>query len=109
MEQVTSNFTKRDAINARNSFALQDLDNGAELIIVKAGILNRPDLETGETKEVAVLITEDNTVYSSISATVCETLGDIVDIIEDEHAPISIRLNKRKSKGGREFLTITVL
>lgn len=109
MEQTTSNFTKRDAINARSSFALQDLENGAELTIVKAGLINSPDLETGEVKEVSVLITEDNTVYSSISATVCDSMGDIVDLIEEEHAPISVRLNKRRSKGGREFLSITVL
>lgn len=105
----TSNFTKRDIINSRNSFALQDLDNGTEIVVAKAGIITRPDMETGEPKEVSVLIIEDGTVYSAISATVCDTMEDIVDLIEDEQAPVTIRLNKRKSKAGREFLSLTVL
>lgn len=88
---------------------MQDLDNGAELVVVKAGIIERPDLETGEKKDVAILVTEDGTVYSAISATVCDTMGDIVDLIEDEAQPIRVRLNKRKSKANREFLSLTVL
>lgn len=105
----TSNFTKRDEINARNSFALQDLENGAVLTVPKAGLITRPDMETGEPKEVAVLVTDDGTVYSAISATVCDTMDDIVDLIEDEGNAIQVRLNKRKSKAGREFLSLTVL
>lgn len=105
----TSNFTKRDEINSRNSFALQDMEDGAVFQVSKAALVNRPDLETGEQKEVAVLVMDDGTVYSAISATVCDVLDDIVDLIEDEGAPVTVRLNKRKSKAGREFLSLTVL
>lgn len=104
----TSNFTKRDEINARNSFALQDLENGTVLNVPKAGLIQRPDLETGEPKDIAILVCDDGTVYSAISATVCDTMDDIVELIESEGA-VEVRLNKRKSKAGREFLSLTVL
>lgn len=106
---TTSNFTKRDMINSRNSFALQDLDDGTQLQVEKAAVINRPDLETGEEKEVAILVTTDGTVYSAISATVRDVLDDTIDLIEDEGGAVTVRLNKRKSKAGREFLSLTVL
>lgn len=106
---VTNNFTKRDEINSRNSFALQDLEDGKNLTLTKAAIIQRPDNETGEIKNVAIMVTEDGTVYSAISETVCDIMEDIVDLMNEENAPIDVRLNKRKSKAGREFLSLTVL
>lgn len=106
--KATNNFTKKDAINSRNSFALQDLDDTTILTVIKAAIVQRPDLETGEDKEVSILVTNDGEVYSAISATVCETMCDIIDLLEEE-GTLAIRLNKRKSKAGREFLSLTIL
>lgn len=106
---TTKNFTKRDEINARNSLALQDLEDGTIITATKAGLIQRPDAETGEVKTVSVIITEDGTAYSAISATVCDIMGDIIELMDDENASLELRLNKRKSKAGREFLSLTVL
>lgn len=104
----TVNFTKKDEINSRNSLALQDLPDGHILTINKAAVISRLDVETGESKEVSILVTEDGEVYSAISATVCDIMDDIIELMEEEPI-VNLRLNKRKSKAGREFLSLTIL
>lgn len=104
----TNNFTKKDEINSRNSLALQDLPDGQLLTINKAAVINRVDAETGENKEVSILVTEEGEVYSAISATVCDVMDDIIELMEEEPI-VNLRLNKRKSKAGREFLSLTIL
>lgn len=106
---ATKNFTKRDEINSRSSLTMQDLDDGTMLRIVKAAIIKRPDKDTGEEKDVSIMVLEDGTVFSAISATICDFMPDIIELIDDEGEPLDIRLNKRKSKAGREFLSLTVL
>lgn len=103
------NFSKRDAINSRNGVALQDLADGSELVVTAAAQMTVPDEETGEIKNVSVIITEDKDCYTSISSTIYDVIGDLIDIISDENRA-RIRINQRKSKGNnRTFLTLTIL
>lgn len=105
----TKYFTKKDEINSRNSMALQDLDSGTILTVQKAALLQRKDLETSETKDVAILVTDDGEVYSAISAIVCDLMDDLIELIDESAEEVQVRLNKRKSKAGREFLSLTIL
>lgn len=99
----SKNFTQIDAINSRNGVALKDMDG--ETIIVKAlGIVKDVDKETGEVKEVGVIITNEGDCYTTIS-------DNAIDVITDtmEYAGVkklTYKVNVRKSKGGRDFISI---
>lgn len=104
----TRNFTRRDAINSKNAEPLQDyVESFTEIKnVTKAAMLEVTDEETGEIKYVSVIITDDM-VYTSISATIYDTIGDLIDIIDDEgHADIMVK--RRKAKSGRDFLSMYV-
>lgn len=104
----TKNFTKRDSMNSRNGLPLQDLEDKEKIKVTTAAILEDTDEETGERKEIGVLVTPEKQYYTTISSTVIDTMNDLIDII-DEEDEVEIRLGKRTSKGGRVFLTITIL
>lgn len=101
----TDNFTKWDFINSKNGYALQD-EAGNTLNVTKAAILDVED-EDGQ-KKVSVMVTEDGQYYTAISKSVYEVMGDIIDLITDE-GMARVKINSRKSKGGRDFLTIFVI
>lgn len=104
-------FTKRDALNSRNGFALQDFEGDSMEIpnVVKAACATNVDEDTGEIKNVSILVTEDHTYFTSISTTIYDNMEDLMEILEDE-SKINVRIHKRVSKGNkRDFLTLTVL
>lgn len=108
----TKNFTKKDAINSRSGIALQEvIDHStqqASLIISKCAAMQVDDEETGEKKNVTVLITDDGFCYTSISPTVYDCTDDLVDIIDEEgETEVRIRLRKAQ-KSGRDFLSMFI-
>lgn len=103
----TSNFTRRDAVNSRNGIALQDVENGYTFNVISAAQIETVDEETGERKEVSVLKSDDNQYYTSISATVYDVMDDLIDIIDDEGS-CKVRVDKRKSKQGRDFIMLSL-
>lgn len=107
----TGGFNKRDALNSKNGIALQDFEGDSMVIpnVVKAACATNVDEDTGELKNVSILVTEDQTYFTSISSTIFENMDDLMDILEDEKK-IDVRINRRVSKGNkRDFLTLTVL
>ena len=107
----TGGFNKRDALNSKNGIALQDFEGDSMVIpnVVKAACATNTDEDTGELKNVSILVTEDQTYFTSISSTIFENMEDLMDILEDEQK-IDVRINRRVSKGNkRDFLTLTVL
>lgn len=105
----TNNFGKKDFINARNGFSLQDCEANAVLHIVKAAIILGPDNEAeDDTRQVAILMDGEGVTYTSISETVLDSMSDVCELIDEEGAQ-DIKLFKRKSKGGRDFLTLSIL
>ena len=104
----TENFTKKDSINMRNGLPLKDEPNGKKFMISKAAVVEDTDEETGELKEVSVLIDSDGKCYTSISATIADIMDDCIDLL-DAGESVSLELIKRKSEAGREFLTFQVM
>lgn len=101
----TGSFTKWDFINSKNGFALQD-EAGNTLNVIRAATL---DVDDGEgQKKVSVLVTEDGQYFTAISKSVFEVMDDIIDLITDE-GMAKVKINSRKSKSGRDFLTIFVI
>lgn len=107
---ASKNFTRRDIINSRSGYPLQDFEGNSLTIpeVVAAAIMKDTDTETGEIKDITVIKTSDSHYFTSISATVYDCMEDVIEIL-DEESTISVRVDKRTSKGNREFLTIVVL
>ena len=103
-------MTTKDLLNAKGgSNSLQAIK---EQVIKVTGIAT--DLTTnedGKEVQVAYFATQDGDIFGSISATVISSAEFIIDAITDNELtfPIDIRVNGRTSKGGREFLTLTVM
>lgn len=103
----SNNFTKRDMVNSKAGYPLQDFDGQMEIKNVKAAAMTEV-VEDGEKKEVSIIVTDDNQYYTSISATIYDSMPDIIDILDDE-TKVDLRIIKRESKSGREFLSVIVL
>ena len=105
---ATENFNKKDAINMRTGLPLKDEPNGKTFNISKAAVVEDTDEETGELKNVSVLIDSDGKCYTAISATVADIMNDCIELI-DAGESVTLELIKRKSNAGREFLTFQVM
>ena len=105
---ATENFSKKDAINMRNGLPLKDEPNGKTFNVSKAAVVEDTDEETGDLKNVSVLIDSDGKCYTTISTTVADIMDDCIDLL-DAGESISLELIKRKSSAGREFLTFQVM
>lgn len=113
----TTNFTSKDKLNLASAEPLDNVCGELHSIrIVKAAIGTSLDEEKNEEKVFFSLHTADNRVFVGISATVRDQVVDIIeyinDILEegnvkDEDYP-AITPFKRKSKGGRDFITLKV-
>lgn len=105
----TKNFSRRDIINSRAGKPLQDFDGSKKIEhVTAAAIAKDTDEETGEIRDVGIIKTADAEYYTTISATVLDSMDAVVEIIDDE-GEIDLRIDKRKSNGGRDFLTLIVL
>lgn len=110
IESATKNFNKRDALNSKSANPLKDFEGTSVIMenIVKAAIITDNDEETGEIKNIGVIVNENNDYYTTISATILESIDELIEII-DEEENVKIRINKRLSNNKREFLTLTIL
>ena len=105
---ATENFNKKDAINMRNGLPLKDEPNGKTINVSKAAVVEDTDEETGELKNVSVLIDSDGKCYTAISATVADIMDDCIELL-DAGESVTLELIKRTSSAGREFLTFQVM
>ena len=107
------NFTAKDKVNALAGAASLKEFSAKTIHVVGAALGNATDVETGEVKTVAYLVADTNgerRIISTISGTACESVSAIIDYMTEENLPaVDISVNARKSNGGREFLTLTVV
>lgn len=97
----THNISQKDAFNAKNSaLSLQDAGE-----IEVSGLMLCIDEE--EDKEVGFLIATDGTAYSTISETAIRGIKDLDDW-ELSEEPVTVEVVTRKSKAGRDFLTLAI-
>lgn len=104
----TENFTRKMAINIGTSIALQDKAGQKITDIAAAAVVTDIDRETGEEKQVAILVDGGGMSYSAISATVLQQMDDIIELIDDGE-DFDVIVVSRKSKGGRDFITLNVV
>ena len=101
-------FTKKDMINSRNATAAQDM--GKETFKLSACAVLEKEDEDGEPKTVGVLVTNQGT-FTTISSSIVDTIYELIDLETDgdELDSMEYKIEKKKSKGGRDFLTMTIL
>lgn len=102
----TKNFTRKQAINSKNGIALKDM-NGSEVHVSGLAVLEDSDSPEG-TKEVGVIIAEDGMCYTCISSGAIDVIGDCIDLV-NEGEEVTLKVDVRTSKGGREFIALIVL
>ena len=105
----SAKFSKKDTINSRNGYALKDVENGEVLTVTACAQMTNTDEETGELKYVTVLVTPEKEYYTAISAMIYDAAPDLIDMLDDVDSAVEIKVGKRNSKAGREFLTMTIL
>lgn len=104
----SKNFTKKDFINSRNGQALQEVA-GSKLNIISCAVLHDDgaDSDDGEEKTVGTIIAKEG-VFTTISPNIVQSLHDIMEIEAEGEKDIMVDIKMRKSKGGRDFLTLTI-
>lgn len=101
----SKNFTKKDFINSRNGMALQEVA-GKKLTIKSCAVIHDEDSDN-ENEEVGTIVAEEG-IFTTISDNIIDSILDIIEIEEEESGPIVVNIQKRTSKQGREFLTLTI-
>lgn len=107
-------MTKKDIINAEtSSIALQTLENGAVIEIRGAAVTETADMETGEARNVGYMACTDGQIYGCVSATAIKSIEGIVDLFTDEAEngvdKLNVKVIKRKSNAGREFISLLIM
>lgn len=98
-------LSKKELFNAKASS--QKIEKGLQIDVVNVGSYADTDKD-GNPVTVSVLVDKDETVYTSISKTVYETLDMLEDIISDDgHAAIVVCENT--SNNGRKFYQLMIL
>lgn len=97
-------ISKKDLFNAKNSS--KALEDGLMLKVLAVATMSEVDKD-GKDIEVGVLKTEDG-IYSTISATVINSLDMLSDIIADD-GEVDVAVRVGQSKSGRDFYMIEII
>ena len=97
-------LSKKDLFNAKNSS--KQLEDGLMLKVL--AVATMPDVDKdGKDIKVGVLKTEDG-IYSTISATVINSLDALSDIIADD-GEVDVAVRVGQSKSGRDFFMLEII
>lgn len=106
MEEIrTQEFTAKDMFNAATAKPLKSAI-GQQLKVVGIWVCERPDLN-GEIQTVANIKTEDGSIYGTISETVIRSVLALPEMLAEEKI-ITINVEERPGKGGRNYLVVTL-
>lgn len=98
-------LSMKELFNAKSSS--HKIEEGLEIDVVNVGSYADTDKD-GNDVMVSVLVSSDETVYTSISKTVNDTLDMLEDIIADEgHAVVEVVENT--SNNGRKFYQLRMI
>lgn len=98
-------LSKRALFNAKNSGTAIEKD--LEIKVVNVGSFEDKDKD-GHDVTVSVLEAEDGEVYTTISATVANSLPLLAEIIEDEKV-VTVKVKQSTSNNGREFFQLAII
>ena len=99
---------KRDFVKAGVATSTVQEFDGENITLTGVLIGEKPDTETGESREIVCLKTSEDEFISSISATVKESIVTIMEAFTPNEfvAGIPVIIKSRNSKAGRKFFYI---
>lgn len=98
-------LSKKELFNAKN--AGRKIENGAEFTVVNVGTF--PDVDKdGNDVTVTALQTDTGEIYTSISATIANSIDMLDEIIAEEGA-VTVKVNENVSNGGRKFYQLQII
>lgn len=100
-----ANLTKIALFNAKNSG--KSIEKDLEITVVNVGSFEDKDKD-GNDVTVSVLESKDGTMYTTISATVANSL-DLLGEIIDEQKEVTVKVRQSTSNSGREFYQLEII
>ena len=98
-------LTKKELFNAKNAGV--KIENGISFNIAKVGSF--PDVDkNGNDVNVSCLMTTDGTIYTTISATIYNSLELLKEVIE-ETGSVTVQVNENTSNAGRSFFQLQII
>ena len=110
---MRSKLTAREKINAKSGISIKNLDfeNGTASFDCVAVTISTAEVD-GKTVDNAIFITVDGTAVNTISATIVESVNDIIDLINDNEITadevLTITVTEKTSNAGRKFYMIEI-
>lgn len=98
------NFTAKDKFNMTSAVTMEKAV-GQSFRVVGACVGTDVD-ENGAEIAVAYLKTDDGHLLCTVSKTVITSVMDLIDYFAEGETVAEISIEKRMSKGGREFLVL---
>lgn len=98
-------MTKRELYNAKNCG--KKIEAGLHINVVSVGNFADTDKD-GNNVTVTALMDKDGDIYTTISATIANSIDLLEDIIADEGC-IEVVVRSNKSNGGREFYQLQII
>lgn len=93
-------LTKIELFNASSADTLKEAV-GKELTVVAAGIKSSVDIETGEKRNVCVIVDDTNRIYAGTSITVANDMTELTEMFPDNNVKIIIK--EKKGQKGNYF------
>lgn len=98
-------LTKKALFNAKNSGT--SIEKDLEITVVNVGTFEDKDKD-GHDVTVSVLESKDGKMYTTISATVANSLDLLGEIIDDEKE-VTVKVRQSTSNNGREFYQLEII
>jgi len=112
MKKVTKSTSKFGAIELFNIKAgAHSLKEAiGKTIEIRMACVGEDTNANNEPVSAAALITSDGIAYTTISATAVDLIDSLIDIIEDNSTPetIKVKVETRKSNAGRDFIVLSI-
>lgn len=98
-------LTKKALFNAKN--AGQKVEDGMIIEVANVGTFADKDKD-GHDVTVSVLESKDGEVFTSISATIAQSIDMLDDILSDE-GTVKVKVVQNTSNNGREFYQLQII
>ena len=106
---TAANFSKKDMFNITGADTLNTM-NGKTIKVEGCAIGLDVSHDTGEEVVTGYLKDESGRIYSTISKTAIDSISELCDIIDDGDFgdDLSVVVEIKKSKGGRDFIVLSL-
>lgn len=102
---MSAQLTKKELFNAKN--AGLKIENGISFDVVKVGSFPDKDKD-GNDVNVSCMMTPTGEIYTSISATIYDSLELLSEILEEDGS-VTVQINETVSNNNRKFFQLQII